>query len=225
MEEQISPNDLYTRIKKSLEDISLDQSTSRNLKGDIDTLYKLLSVARNEARTDSLTQLPNYKGLTEILEIEMANAERRDEPLSLAFIDFNKLKNYNDTYGHVQANHAIKKVAKTIKSALRKGDIVARYGGDEFCIVLPNANYKQAGKVIGRVIRAINKLSIDSIIGEFSDDYYKQVTVCLGYTTLEKGEDVNSAFDKADKATYKAKEIYRRLGKRLNIIKGSKKLS
>jgi len=224
-EKQISPDDLYTRIKESLGNANLDTSTLGNLKGDIDTIYGMLKTKIEESKTDHLTQLPNYWGLIEILEKEKAGAERRKEHLALAFIDFNELTKYNDNYGHIQANHAIKMVAGTIKDSVRGGDAVARYGGDEFCLVMSNANYKEAKKVIGRVVNAINKLSIDSVVGELPDNSYKDITVSIGYTVLGEGEDILSALDRANKAEHIAKEAYRGKDRKANRVRSAKKKS
>ena len=200
------PDELYSRIEKNLEKTNADPATLATLRTDVNTLYEMLTNARREARTDTLTQLPNYTGLTEILEREEADAKRHKKPLTLAFMDFVGLKQYNDTYGHAQANYAIQEVAKTIKNSIRSTDIVARYGGDELCLVLLKATKEKARNPIRRIVHALKHLSIDAVVDNLPDENYKHVAISIGYTQLKPDETYKKALERADQAMYKAKK-------------------
>jgi len=199
------PEELYEGIKRLLGNVHLDPHTPPKLNNMIESIYHMLLIAREEARTDALTQLPNLRGLSEILEREEASANRYKNPLSLGFLDFNNLRDYNKRYGHPQANHAIVSIANVIKRSLRTEDIVGRYGGDEFCIVLPNTDFNNAEIIIGRVTQELSELSIESVVGKLPDNAYSTVTISGGYTTLKRNEDYRSALVRANNASIVAK--------------------
>lgn len=206
------PFEHYVRIQSELGNSGGDPASLKTAINHARTLFEAYMNARNEARTDILTQLPNYRGLTEILEIEEANAKRYGRPLIVAVIDFVGLKQYNDTYGHIQANYAIQKVAETIKKSIRTGDVVGRYTkGDEFCLVLHETNEGEAKKPIRRIVRNLNNLLIDAVVDNLSDENYKHVAISIGYTQLRPDETYQQALDRADKAMYKSKIAQKKL--------------
>ncbi len=209
----MKPEDRYRIIKGYLEDIRrgiLNPVALPNLEGHIYVLFQQHIKSRDEARTDTLTGLPNYRGLSEILEREEARSNRHKEPLTVGFVDFDNLKSYNDTYGHIQADHAICSVSQTIRKSLRKQDILGRYTkGDEFCLVLPNTDLERARIVVDRALEAVDQLSIDAVVKGFPDDNYKKVTISGGCTQLKETEDYLSALNRADKAMQTAKATTR----------------
>lgn len=207
----MQPDQIYQRIEQNLKGSGGNPANLGEAMTDISALYNMLLNARNEARTDTLTQLPNFKGLTEILEREESNAKRYKEPLTVAFIDFVGLKQYNDTYRHVQANYAIQSVANTIKLSVRETDILGRYGGDEFCIILPKTTKEEAKKPIKRIVHRLNNLTIDAVVDDLPDENYKHVAVSIGYTQLRPDETYKEALNRADKAMYKAKRVQKKL--------------
>ena len=204
MVERIKPEELYARIERRI--ARVDQSIGEDIGHDVEMLYTMLQSSRDEARTDPLTGLANYRGLSETLERELAKAKRHSTPLVLGFIDFDRLKFYNDTYGHEQANHAIKTVAASMRDALRDEDILARYGGDEFCLVLTDTELERAKNVLERVQENVKSLSIDAIVDGLPNDDYKVVTVSIGYTAIKDGESPTEIIDRADKAMKIAKD-------------------
>lgn len=200
----MKPEELYSKIMGNVGRIP-DKVIAASLEAQIDIVYNMLEDAMKDARIDHLTQLPNYKGLIEILERETAQAKRFNEPLALGFVDFNKLKEYNDTYGHVQANHAITQVAQTIKKSLRTQDSIARYGGDEFCFVLPKTDLESSKPVAGRIKENIDSLVVDSVAEGLSDENYKKITASIGVTTLQGNENYMNLLSRANKAMKEAK--------------------
>ena len=93
-----------------------------------------------ETRTDPLTGLANRRCLYERIEIEMAHALRSDTPLSVAMIDLDHFKQYNDSYGHVAGDTLLRGIAALMVSNVRGQDLVSRYGGEEFCLVMPDTD-------------------------------------------------------------------------------------
>lgn len=107
------------------------------------------------ARSDGLTGLYNQSYIKERVSSEVADARQNGKFLSVVMLDVNGFKRYNDSYGHLQGDKTLKEIANAIRDTVRSGDIPSRYGGDEFLIVLPNANRAQARRVASRIQEAI----------------------------------------------------------------------
>jgi diguanylate cyclase (GGDEF)-like protein len=101
--------------------------------------------------TDPLTGLPNYRRLLEVLATEIARSNRQDTPFAVLFFDMDGLKRINDELGHLIGSRAVCRVAETLRTSCRSTDTAARYGGDEFVVVLPDADEEGAREVIQRI--------------------------------------------------------------------------
>jgi diguanylate cyclase (GGDEF)-like protein len=152
--------------------------------------------------TDDLTQLHNSRFLNQALRREAKRASRSGQPLSLLFIDLDGFKGVNDAHGHLSGSRALVEAAAVIRSSARETDIVARFGGDEFAVVLPDTGGEGAFAVGQRVrdrIAAHRFLAVDGL------DI--RLTVSVGVATLP---DVAASADEvlraADKAMYRVKE-------------------
>ena len=121
----------------------------------------LLNNLNHLSTTDGLTGLFNRRALTDILQHEIERAERYVSDLSLLLCDIDKFKSVNDTYGHAAGDKALQAVAESLKIALRKSDILGRYGGDEFMIILPETSLDGAKKLAEKIRGAVNEISLE----------------------------------------------------------------
>ncbi|SAK75386.1 diguanylate cyclase [Caballeronia temeraria] len=155
------------------------------------------------ARTDGLTGLNNRRTLGEILEQEWRRARRTRSTFSLLFVDIDRFKAYNDTYGHQAGDDALAAVAQCISGNLRRpADTAARYGGEEFVVVLPDTSRTGAVQIAERIRVAISELAI-----EHAGSEYGRVTASIGTASCipEQDSDVSTVIRAADEALYNAK--------------------
>ncbi len=163
---------------------------------------KLFEETRASAYRDELTGLYNYRFFSEFLRYEISRAERTNTPLSLAMLDVDDFKHYNDENGHEIGNVALREIAGLLTATLHRADIAARYGGEEFALILP-ATPKKGAQVVAERIRA----KIDEY--GFPNQQTQpggRLTASVGVATLpgdarETGELVGCA----DRAMYAAK--------------------
>jgi len=155
------------------------------------------------ARTDGLTGLHNRRTLGEILDQEWRRARRTRSVFSLLFVDIDRFKAYNDTYGHQAGDETLAAVAQCIVGSIRRpGDSAARYGGEEFVVVLPDTPAAGASLIAEKIRSAISELAI-----EHAGSEYGRVTASIGTAswTPEQDEDVTTMIKAADEALYNAK--------------------
>ncbi|WP_442955595.1 sensor domain-containing diguanylate cyclase [Paraburkholderia sp. MPAMCS5] len=155
------------------------------------------------ARTDSLTGLHNRRTLGEILEREWRRAQRMRSMFSLLFVDIDRFKAYNDTYGHQAGDDALAAVARCIGENIRRpADTAARYGGEEFIVVLPDTMPEGASVIAEKIRAAISDLAI-----EHAGSEYGRVTASIGSAswTPDQETDVRTVLKAADQALYEAK--------------------
>ena len=153
---------------------------------------------------DALTGLYNRRYLNETITIEWERAERSEEPLSVVFVDIDYFKLYNDTYGHLQGDKALMRVASVLRKHMRRSsDIAARYGGEEFVLLLPNTPSAGAQVVANNIMRAVDGLKIE----HKSSNVAEHLTLSIGVATWAQEENmtVNKLIAQADAAVYQAK--------------------
>ncbi len=117
---------------------------------------KLFEKAQKLAKTDGLTGLANHRTFYDTLERELRRSNRYGGLISVIMIDMDKLKPINDNHGHRAGDMAIKQVARLIKNCIRQIDVAARYGGDEYSVILPNTSLEEARVVAQRILDTVN---------------------------------------------------------------------
>jgi diguanylate cyclase (GGDEF)-like protein/PAS domain S-box-containing protein len=154
---------------------------------------------------DGLTGVANRRMFDSIMQVEWANARRNHQPLSLILLDIDYFKQYNDKYGHIQGDDCLKRVAHALSAVgTRARDFFARFGGEEFVLVLPETNAEAAEKIAERCRSAIFKLQIehaDSTAGQL-------LTISLGVGTIVPSHDAEPIvfIEAVDRLLYKAKQ-------------------
>lgn len=154
---------------------------------------------------DALTGINNRRIFDETLSKELKRGVRNRIPLSVIIIDIDSFKQYNDNYGHIKGDHCLKKIAQAIKKNItRSTDMVARYGGDEFIMILPNTDYVGVKKVAGKILDIVHNLKI---LHEYSS-YSDRVTISMGCITNLNYElvDAEKLVALADKELYYIKQ-------------------
>ena len=149
---------------------------------------------------DSLTEIYNRRVLMERLEQEWDRSLRSNAVFSFIMIDIDKFKNVNDTYGHPVGDDVLEKVAYTLKKSIRSGDIVGRYGGEEFGIIMVNSTAKEAFVAADRYRQEIEKIVFKAKKVSFS------VTASFGVADSSGKDSLDKLVSAADSAMYKAKE-------------------
>ena len=148
---------------------------------------------------DSLTGLFNHTTTKEHLEIELARARRSQSPLSLAIIDLDRFKLVNDSYGHASGDRVLKSLARLLRERLRKSDIIGRYGGEEFAIVLSGTDGPTAAMVVDQIRASLAQ------IRQQADGHAFTVTCSCGIACFADYPDTSKLTEAADKALYAAK--------------------
>src|SRR3954470_16805319 len=167
-----------------------------------DRIRKLQMTLEQMVVSDPLTGLHNRRYLMDRLTQEMQRADRHNEPLALAIVDLDGFKPINDQFGHVVGDKVLRAVGNAVARCVRVSDIAARYGGDEFAIILPQTPPEGAMRVVERVLRTISELQLQDENG-----VQCKVTASLGlaYYPAEDIESPEDLVHSADGALYGAK--------------------
>ncbi|WP_457596638.1 GGDEF domain-containing protein [Hydrogenimonas sp.] len=150
--------------------------------------------------TDALTGLWNRRVFMEALEKEWNRFRRTGEPFTLMILDIDFFKNVNDTYGHPIGDRVIARVARLLKEEVRDMDLPARIGGEEFAVILPRTNLKEALQIAERIKSAAAQEAFETKRGE-----HFGVTLSIGLAVSEKGAQAADVIRRADDAMYLAK--------------------
>ncbi len=157
------------------------------------------------ATMDALTGLNNRRQFEIRLNQEVANSKRNNTPMCCMMLDVDYFKKVNDTYGHAAGDCVLKDVAQIIKNEIREYDIACRYGGEEFFIILPQTQIKEASLVAQRLRKVIEEADID-ISGSGAKNITNiKITVSIGVCAYNSNMSADETVQKADKALYKAK--------------------
>jgi len=147
------------------------------------------------ATTDMLTGIANRRFLEDTLTREIKRAERYGRQLTLLMVDLNNFKNYNDRHGHPMGDQLLRDCAHLMKALTRASDLVARYGGDEFAVLLPETTARQ-GKSVAEKLR---KIKIGTLASR------EEITLSIGCAAYKKGTTADILIELAEKDMYKQK--------------------
>ncbi|MBC3766522.1 GGDEF domain-containing protein [Neptunicella marina] len=147
---------------------------------------------------DSLTSLANRHFFNETVLKELNRAVRHNSQLSLLLIDMDNFKAINDTYGHSEGDKVLIETAQVLKKQVRSIDIVGRWGGEEFIILLPNTSLKDATMLANRICEAVMEQNITPV---------QKISCSIGVSRFKDGDSLDTVFIRADKALYEAKAL------------------
>jgi diguanylate cyclase (GGDEF)-like protein len=131
----------------------------------------------------------------------MSHSQRHGHPLSIAIIDVDELKRINDLYGHLAGDEALRRMGRLLKESVRASDVVARYGGDEFAIIMPETDKEEAEKVITRLTHILDKSTV-----EYNNVSFPMPSRSHGVATFpQNGNNPTELFAIADAHLYQEK--------------------
>ncbi len=183
----------------SCDDIAFIELLSQLVGASIGNI-KLFEKIQRQATTDGLTGLANHKTFYEILEKELWRSRRYGGQISLIMVDIDNLKKINDAYGHRAGDKVIREIGKKIRMCIRQIDTAARYGGDEFAVILPNTSLADAVIAAERMVDAVS----DSPTTWKNEQIALSISVGVGqYDAESSPEDITS---RSDEALYTAKQ-------------------
>lgn len=183
--------------EEKIEDLS---RRLHDMKHEAFLLQEKMSDQRRQALLDPLTGIPNRMAYDERIAFEIGRWRRYGQPLSLAIMDIDHFKHINDQFGHLAGDKALKALAIRSAQQVREVDMVARFGGEEFVILMPNTTSAEA-------LVAAEKLRVLSENAGFHyNSHPVSITVSFGIAQARKGDDARSLFERADAALYESKK-------------------
>ncbi len=191
---------VQSAVGRSQERLHADRARADLLEGKVRELEGELRRLSDEVSTDALTQVANRRGLDQAFEVERARCEREaGAALAVGLIDIDNFKKLNDSLGHAAGDQALKSLAAAVRERLRPVDHLARFGGEEFVLLLPGLPDGEAQQVMTRLQRSLSEALF------LHDGREVFVTFSGGVTAWRAGETLQSALERADEALYEAK--------------------
>jgi diguanylate cyclase len=183
----------------SRRDLETARGKAQGLENRVHELELELASISEMVRTDPLTKTLNRRGLDEMFIIEQARGKRDDRPLCVAILDIDDFKKLNDSRGHDTGDRALQYLTDCMRSALRPTDIISRFGGEEFVLLLPATDAREGAEVLTRLQRHLTKEMF------LHNDDRVLITFSAGITEYQSGEEQDAAIGRADRALYRAK--------------------
>ncbi len=192
-----------TEVSRQLEtrkQLNLMSQKMQDMEVEAETLRNNLKVAHNKALRDALTGLPNRLAYDERITVEYKYWQRYKTPLSLLIWDIDLFKNINDSFGHKAGDKTLAIVAQLLSDNCRETDFIARFGGEEFVMLLPNTVSKNAFDMAEKIRVLVAKTSFNH------NSELIQLTISCGISEYTENDDHEVVFERADKALYLSKE-------------------
>ena len=196
----VDTRDVQTAVSLSSDKLRAGQSRAAELEQRVRDLEVELRQLSEEVSTDPLTQVANRRGLLMAFESEAAQAQREPQhTLAVALIDIDNFKRLNDTLGHAAGDQALKALAAAVRQRLRPQDHLARFGGEEFVVLLPQTALEEAQLALTRLQRSLS----EALFLHQGQEVF--VTFSAGVTAWRLGEELQPALERADQGLYEAK--------------------
>jgi diguanylate cyclase len=196
VDESRAVHDLVSHTQERLRD---GRERASELESRVRTLEDELRRLSDEVSTDVLTQVANRRGLMQAFEIEAARQDRQGDDLSIGLLDIDNFKKLNDSLGHAAGDEALRSLAAHVQAQLRPVDVVARFGGEEFVVLLPGTPVEEGQQTLTRLQRSLSS----SLFMHDGREVF--VTFSAGVTKWRPGEPLEAALERADEALYEAK--------------------
>lgn len=203
-------DETFWRLVRASHEFSANMlmTLAKRMRSSNDTIVassRLRDQFERDALVDGLTGVYNRRWLNERLPRLVARASRDREPVAVLMLDVDHFKRFNDRFGHAAGDHVLSVVAQTISAGVRPTDLVARFGGEEFVVLMPSTDLAGATVAAERVRHAVRSTPLDGFEGRL----LPQVTVSIGVAQLGSTEDGPALMARADAALYHAKEAGR----------------
>ncbi|GJE61484.1 GGDEF domain-containing protein [Methylobacterium trifolii] len=182
------------------------EARMRESRSEIETLRETLEATRIESLTDPLTGLANRKQFEDMLRKAVETAAARGEPSSLIVLDIDRFKRFNDQYGHLTGDQVLRLVAIVMRENVGAGATLARFGGEEFGIVLPGCDRRVAHAIAEKVRTSVMGREL---VKRSTGESLGKVTVSLGIALYQKGDTPVSLLERADLCMFAAKRAGR----------------
>ena len=157
------------------------------------------------ATTDALTGLANRHAMERLFPLEIADCNERSQPVAFIMIDVDNFKSFNDMFGHIAGDRVLSSVSNILRTQFRPNDLLVRYGGDEFAVLLPGVDLKQALVIAERA-----RISVCGETGDGSDSLIQiPIKISMGVAELSEGATMDRLIRDADAALYRAKHAGR----------------
>lgn len=172
---------------------------------EIEELKEEIEKIREAAITDSLTKIPNRREFDRVLKLAMQRYDPTEGQLCLLMIDIDHFKNVNDQHGHIVGDQILKFIAQSLKEQLKGRDFIARFGGEEFTVILERTSLQAAIKLAEAIRRIIGlqRIQLSKL------NAHLPITISIGAAEFEPADTMESFIDRADKALYEAKHAGR----------------
>ena len=177
--------------------------TERNARAQLASINRSLAI---DVNTDPLTKLANRRAFDLFISNFIKDPKNHKHPLSLLVLDLDYFKEINDTYGHHAGDQVLSELSNRWKLEIRSSDMIARIGGEEFCIVLPDTNIAQAELIAQKIIRATNETSLNVSVNNKSIALHATVSIGLSGSNRINPDTFKTLLQNADVALYQSKD-------------------
>lgn len=205
IDSEADAEDVVDKLRRQVKLFQIENEHSKKLARNKQIeMESVLAQAQEVAHVDPLTFLPNRRTIIKELQSEVMRAERYHSVFSISVVDIDNFKSINDNYGHPIGDEVLRHVALQLRDGIRHPDVVGRYGGEEFIILLPNSDKDAAAEQAARLCQQIR--DTNAVLKE----HKIQVTVSIGIAQFHIGEDSwHSLLKRADNAMFEAKALGR----------------